>query len=64
MSLTDPAMLMIIGKYFSKRRALAYGVLTAGDSVGVLALGPLYNYLIETFGVNGKKFSFCHYRYF
>ncbi|XP_064615498.1 monocarboxylate transporter 12-like [Liolophura sinensis] len=45
--------LVMVGKYFKKRRSLASGLTLAGSSVGQFALPPLIQYFINTYTVKG-----------
>ena len=47
-----PAMVMI-GKYFTKRRALANGIASAGSSVGFFVLPPIIRFLIDEYSLSG-----------
>lgn len=42
--------LVMIGKFFDKRRALASGMFFSGSSLGIMCLGPVLNTLISAFG--------------
>lgn len=44
---------MIVSRYFVKRRALATGIAVSGAGVGTLILGPLTQALIDSFGWRG-----------
>jgi len=44
------AGLVIVSNYFSKRRSLALGFVSAGQGLGVLAQGPLLQTLIDSYG--------------
>ncbi|XP_060073917.1 monocarboxylate transporter 9-like [Ylistrum balloti] len=43
----------IVGQYFEKRRSLANACMTAGGSVGGLVLPPIFEFLVETYGLRG-----------
>ena len=45
--------LVIIGRYFRKRRSLATSLAVAGGSVGQFALPPFIEFLLERFRVEG-----------
>ncbi|GFN73961.1 hypothetical protein PoB_000046700 [Plakobranchus ocellatus] len=45
--------LVMIGKYFHKRRSFATGLGLAGASIGQFAMPPLIEYLLETYGLSG-----------
>ena len=44
------AGLVIVSSYFSKRRSLALGFVSAGQGLGVLAQGPLLQALTDNYG--------------
>ena len=44
--------LVVICKYFVRRRALVTGIATAGGSAGVLIMGPVLRYLIDAIGTS------------
>ena len=46
-------VLVILGVYFNKRRALANGVALAGASIGQFVLPPFIEFLLETYGLQG-----------
>lgn len=48
-SLLHISGILLVQKYFNKKRSLATGVVSTGSSFGAV-LGPLYQYLIERFG--------------
>ncbi|XP_051837578.1 monocarboxylate transporter 12 [Antechinus flavipes] len=48
----SPAIAMV-GKYFNKRRALAYGIATSGSGIGTFILAPVVQLLIEQFSWRG-----------
>ena len=43
--------LIIVSRYFTRRLALANGLVALGSAVGALVLSPTFEYLIETFGI-------------
>nr|XP_006815948.1 PREDICTED: monocarboxylate transporter 12-like [Saccoglossus kowalevskii] len=45
--------IIIVGKYFHKRHALANGIVYAGGAIGIMALPPLYQLLINRYGWKG-----------
>nr|XP_006820289.1 PREDICTED: monocarboxylate transporter 12-like [Saccoglossus kowalevskii] len=45
--------IIIVGKYFYRRHALANGIAYAGGAVGIMALPPLYQVLINKYGWRG-----------
>ena len=45
--------LVIISKYFDRKRGLATGIVGSGTGVGMLAFTPLTGVLIEAYGWNG-----------
>ncbi|XP_078573980.1 monocarboxylate transporter 13-like [Branchiostoma floridae x Branchiostoma japonicum] len=45
--------LAMIGRYFDKRHATANGIAVCGTGVGVFALPPLFQFLIDEFGWRG-----------
>lgn len=60
------AGLVMVSGYFSKRKSLALGVVSAGQGLGVLAQGPLLQTLIDTYGwrttyriMSGVIFGIC-----
>ncbi|XP_006822606.2 monocarboxylate transporter 12-like [Saccoglossus kowalevskii] len=42
--------IVIVGQYFTRRHALANGMVFTGVGIGMMALPPLYQMLIETYG--------------
>lgn len=48
----SPAIAMV-GKYFSRRKALAYGVAMSGSGIGTFILAPVVQLLIEQFSWRG-----------
>ena len=42
--------LVMVGKYFDKRRAFASGIFGSGGSVGIMCLGPILDTLLAAFG--------------
>ncbi|XP_077206450.1 monocarboxylate transporter 12 isoform X3 [Paroedura picta] len=48
----SPAIAMV-GKYFSKRKALAYGIAMSGSGIGTFILAPVVQLLIEQFSWRG-----------
>ena len=44
---------LIVTKYFVKRRSLATGIVTAGAGMGIFALAPLDQLLIDKLGLSG-----------
>lgn len=44
------ASLVIISKYFEKRRSMATGIMVLGQGGGVLILGPLLQLMIDAYG--------------
>lgn len=49
-SLCFSASLLILPLYFTKNWALAHGIALCGNSIGALALSPLLEYLLTTYG--------------
>ncbi|XP_035694194.1 monocarboxylate transporter 13-like [Branchiostoma floridae] len=45
--------LAMIGRYFDKRHATANGIAVCGSGVGIFALPPLFQFLIDEFGWRG-----------
>ncbi|XP_066297921.1 monocarboxylate transporter 13-like [Branchiostoma lanceolatum] len=45
--------LAMIGRYFDKRHATANGIAVCGTGVGIFALPPLFQFLIDEFGWRG-----------
>ncbi|XP_019646470.1 PREDICTED: monocarboxylate transporter 12-like [Branchiostoma belcheri] len=45
--------LAMIGRYFDKRHATANGIAVCGTGVGIIALPPLFQFLIDEFGWRG-----------
>ena len=45
--------LIVVSNYFQKRRSLALGLVGCGQGLGVMAQGPLLQYLVETTGWRG-----------
>ena len=45
------ASLVMVSRYFTRRLALANGLVALGSAVGALVLSPTFEYLIETFGI-------------
>lgn len=43
----------MVGKYFSKRKALAYGIAMSGSGIGTFILAPVVQLLIEQFSWRG-----------
>ncbi|XP_004632131.1 monocarboxylate transporter 12 [Octodon degus] len=48
----SPAIAMV-GKYFSRRKALAYGIAMSGSGIGTFVLAPVVQLLIEEFSWQG-----------
>ncbi|ELW66693.1 Pantothenate kinase 1 [Tupaia chinensis] len=48
----SPAIAMV-GKYFSRRKALAYGIAMSGSGIGTFILAPVVQLLIEQFSWRG-----------
>ncbi|XP_008825718.1 monocarboxylate transporter 12 isoform X1 [Nannospalax galili] len=48
----SPAIAMV-GKYFSRRKALAYGIALSGSGIGTFILAPIVQLLIEQFSWRG-----------
>lgn len=48
----SPAVAMV-GKYFSRRKALAYGIAMSGSGIGIFILAPVVQFLIEQFSWRG-----------
>lgn len=48
----SPAIAMV-GKYFSRRKALAYGISMSGSGIGIFILAPVVQLLIEQFSWRG-----------
>lgn len=48
----SPAIAMV-GKYFSRRKALAYGIAMSGSGIGTFILAPVVQFLIEQFSWRG-----------
>lgn len=48
----SPAIAMV-GKYFSRRKALAYGIAMSGSGIGTFILAPVVQLLIEQFSWQG-----------
>lgn len=48
----SPAIAMV-GKYFSRRKALAYGISMSGSGIGIFLLAPVVQLLIEQFSWRG-----------
>lgn len=46
-------VLVMLGMYFRKHRALANGLALSGASIGQFALPPFIEYLLETYGLSG-----------
>ena len=44
-----PVLIAIVSRWFSKRRGLAVGVITAGFSIAVVVMAPLATYLISAY---------------
>ena len=60
------AGLVMVSGYFSKRKSLALGFVSAGQGLGVLVQGPLLQTLIDTYGwrttyriMSGVIFGIC-----
>ena len=49
-SLVFASSLIMVGKYFYKRRAFASGVFGCGGSLGIMCLGPILETLLSAFG--------------
>lgn len=49
-SLVFASGLVIVAKYFTKRRALATGIVGSGHALGVMILGPILEILFSRFG--------------
>ena len=49
-SLVFASGLVIVAKYFAKRRALAIGIVGNGHALGEMILGPILEILFSTFG--------------
>lgn len=49
-SLVFAPSLVMVGKYFDKRRAFASGIFGSGGSVGIMCLGPILDTLLAAFG--------------
>ncbi|KAJ7330745.1 hypothetical protein OS493_021674 [Desmophyllum pertusum] len=47
------ANFLITAKYFVKRRSLATGLVTAGAGLGIFALAPINQILIDAYGLSG-----------
>lgn len=45
--------LVILGKYFKKRRGLAMGIMISGNSLGGFVLPYLFRYLFDEYGLRG-----------
>lgn len=65
-SLVFAPALVMVGKYFEKRRAFANGIFGSGGSAGVMCLGPILDILLATFGwrytyriMAGAVLGFC-----
>jgi MFS family permease len=43
-------MLTTVSRWFTKRRGLALGIVTAGIGAGILIISPLATYLISAYG--------------
>lgn len=43
----------MVGKYFSRRKALAYGIAMSGSGIGTFVLAPVVQLLIEQFSWRG-----------
>ncbi|KAI8498998.1 hypothetical protein Bbelb_234510 [Branchiostoma belcheri] len=52
-SLMYSPSLAMIGRYFDKRHATANGIAVCGTGVGIFALPPLFQFLIDEFGWRG-----------
>ncbi|KAM5236489.1 monocarboxylate transporter 12 [Ctenodactylus gundi] len=48
----SPAVAMV-GKYFNRRKALAYGIAMSGSGIGIFILAPVVQLLIEQFSWRG-----------
>lgn len=48
----SPAIAMV-GKYFNRRKALAYGISMSGSGIGIFILAPVVQLLIEQFSWRG-----------
>lgn len=44
---------VVVGIYFEKRRAAAFGVCVAGGGMGLLVAGPLVRYLLTQYNLSG-----------
>eukprot|EP00058_Branchiostoma_floridae_P007650 XP_002593138.1 hypothetical protein BRAFLDRAFT_72777 [Branchiostoma floridae] len=53
MSLIYSPCLTMLGRYFDRRRATANGIGISGNGVGMFALSPLYQVLIDEFSYRG-----------
>ena len=42
--------LVIVGRYFNKRRAFATGIFGSGGSLGIMCLGPILDSLLSAYG--------------
>ena len=49
-SLSFVSSIVVLGRYFDKRLALANGIATSGSGVGSLIAGPVINYLLQSVG--------------
>ncbi|XP_078586113.1 monocarboxylate transporter 13-like [Branchiostoma floridae x Branchiostoma japonicum] len=52
-ALTLSPVMAIVGQYFTKRRALANSLTMLGSSVTSMAFPPLFQYLMDEFGLKG-----------
>ena len=49
-SLSFVSSIVVLGRYFDRRLALANGIATSGSGVGSLVAGPVINYLLQSVG--------------
>ena len=49
-SLVFASALIIVAKYFDKRRGVATGIVGSGESFGIMSLGPILQTLLDAFG--------------
>lgn len=54
MSMCVNSAFAALGQYFNKRLTMAFGIASAGVSIGQLVFPPIYNYLIDQYGWRGS----------
>lgn len=51
LSLIFTANIVAVTNYFDKRQSVGFGILTAGQNIGTVALGPVLQILVDLYGL-------------